>query len=706
MKRLITSILTVFITIYAIGQAPVVNTPAKLMPARGNAIVDLEQPAFYKNNVANALISNNSNKGSSRAGEEFIAIGTAYNLYTILLAPQSQVSYIPEINSVAFVHRQNSGEPGGSGAIAYDLSTDGGATWVTNNVVTPDFVAGTSGMDGNRYPSGSLWNPAGNTDPMNAYYLAHAPTLTPATGSWGATLQASMKLDGTDGSEVYFSEGGNSNDYIPFGINSYESGSAWSANMNLDGDTHYVYEITSDGAGGFDWNSTEVASDWYILADTTTATTTDYTVVFDHAGVIGYALFNGSLNSDGLHNIQPTILKTIDAGATWSYLPWFDLSGLSEIQDWIAASDLGAGPIKPYFSEMDAVVDADGKLNIFAAVLSGFTSNVDDSLYFIYADYTVMMHFTTSNGTDWTAKEIAYSTLTGVTFGAVAVTYNPQMSANADGDRIFMTWMNSDSLIFTEHTAPDIYAMGYNIESGDYTAERNVTAGTDYEYGAYYPTTASVSIDNGDSYEIPVVFALPGALDTDPPQFYYIKGLKFLESEFGGEPAAVANFNYTLGTLGSVTFTNTSSNATTYSWDFGDGTATSPLTSPTHTYTLEDTYEVCLTASNATSSNEICKDVLVDNIIAIEDVILANALKLYPSPASNVITVAINSNSFQNVTIEFFNMRGESAMKPVEINLNNGSTTSIDVSTLAEGNYIVRVYTDNGYAIRQISIVK
>lgn len=47
-----------------------------------------------------------------------------------------------------------------------------------------------------------------------------------------------------------------------------------------------------------------------------------------------------------------------------------------------------------------------------------------------------------------------------------------------------------------------------------------------------------------------------------------------------------------------VTFTNTSINATTYSWDFGDGT-TSTLTSPSHTYTSSGLYDVSLIVSGA-----------------------------------------------------------------------------------------------------------
>ncbi|MFN3940935.1 MAG: hypothetical protein ACK4IY_10125, partial [Chitinophagales bacterium] len=293
MKRLITSIFTVFITIYAIGQAPIVSNTAKQMPARGNAAIDLEQPAFYKNHQANALVG--SNQGSSRGGVEFIAIGTAYNLYTILLESQGQVSYMPAINSVAFVHRQNAGSPGGSGALSYDLSTDGGATWVTNNVITPAFVAGTSGMNGNRYPSGALWNPSGNTNPSNAYYVTHGPTLTPVTGSWGATIRGSQKLDGTNTSEVYYSQDNASGDYFPYAIQAYGSESLWDAKSMLAGDVFYVNEVTFNGTDAFDWNENEIAPAWYILSDATAATASSCQVAFNEAGTIGYAIFLGSL---------------------------------------------------------------------------------------------------------------------------------------------------------------------------------------------------------------------------------------------------------------------------------------------------------------------------------------------------------------------------------------------------------------------------
>ena len=54
-----------------------------------------------------------------------------------------------------------------------------------------------------------------------------------------------------------------------------------------------------------------------------------------------------------------------------------------------------------------------------------------------------------------------------------------------------------------------------------------------------------------------------------------------------------------------VTFTNTSDNATSYSWDFGDGNSSTSM-SPSHTYAGDGTYDVELTATNECGSVTTC----------------------------------------------------------------------------------------------------
>lgn len=78
---------------------------------------------------------------------------------------------------------------------------------------------------------------------------------------------------------------------------------------------------------------------------------------------------------------------------------------------------------------------------------------------------------------------------------------------------------------------------------------------------------------------------------------------------FACEEAVIptASFTYEVDDL-TVTFTNTSKDATSYLWNFGD-TNTSTEASPIHTYTAEGTFTVTLTATNGDESKVITEDI-------------------------------------------------------------------------------------------------
>jgi len=79
-----------------------------------------------------------------------------------------------------------------------------------------------------------------------------------------------------------------------------------------------------------------------------------------------------------------------------------------------------------------------------------------------------------------------------------------------------------------------------------------------------------------------------------------------------------------------VTFTNTSTNATSYEWDFGDGT-TSTEASPTHTYQDGGEYEVTLTATNACGFNSTTITVVAgDN--GTEEIPGISRFDVFPNP--------------------------------------------------------------------------
>ena len=59
-----------------------------------------------------------------------------------------------------------------------------------------------------------------------------------------------------------------------------------------------------------------------------------------------------------------------------------------------------------------------------------------------------------------------------------------------------------------------------------------------------------------------------------------------------------------------VTFTNTSSNAVSYEWDFGDVEGTSTAVNPTYTYATPGAYTVALTATCSFGCSEVYRDIV------------------------------------------------------------------------------------------------
>lgn len=97
--------------------------------------------------------------------------------------------------------------------------------------------------------------------------------------------------------------------------------------------------------------------------------------------------------------------------------------------------------------------------------------------------------------------------------------------------------------------------------------------------------------------------------------------------------APTAGFSYTLnGPV--VQFTNQSTDslinaATSWYWDFGDGTASSNMPSPQHTFPQNGIFNVCLTASNTEGSDTICQPV---EITAYEIPIAGFSMNVIPQP--------------------------------------------------------------------------
>jgi hypothetical protein len=160
-----------------------------------------------------------------------------------------------------------------------------------------------------------------------------------------------------------------------------------------------------------------------------------------------------------------------------------------------------------------------------------------------------------------------------------------------------------------------------------------------------------------------------------------------------GEFDPQANFTY-FENNGEVAFTNISLNADTYAWDFGD-TNTSTDENPIHTYTQIGDYNVELEVTKCGVIHTYNATVSVSSL-DLEDNFL-KSLKLYPNPTQHLIKIdGIALETIQKITL--YNLLGTSL--PAKF---NKSESSIDVSTLASGNYFLEIINiDGAKTIRKI----
>ncbi|MFL5753363.1 MAG: PKD domain-containing protein [Bacteroidia bacterium] len=130
----------------------------------------------------------------------------------------------------------------------------------------------------------------------------------------------------------------------------------------------------------------------------------------------------------------------------------------------------------------------------------------------------------------------------------------------------------------------------------------------------------------------------------------------------------------------SVNFSNNSSNATFYTWNFGDGN-TSVQNSPSHIYTGSGTYTVTLVAQNLNS----CKDSMQIQI------------NVYPKPSAAFTLSAAYSCSLPAIVTLTNNSNGASGYV---WSLGNGQTTSVNsptVTYVANGTYTILLVASNTY---------
>jgi len=161
------------------------------------------------------------------------------------------------------------------------------------------------------------------------------------------------------------------------------------------------------------------------------------------------------------------------------------------------------------------------------------------------------------------------------------------------------------------------------------------------------------------------------------------------------------------------TFTNTSArkNGWTYLWTFGDNN-TSFNENGTNTYGTPGVYPVKLTQDSAGCSfSSVTQNITVlaaSNaacLTGVEDVTFSNAVALLPNPTNGNVTINV-SGVEKNLSIRVYNIIGSEVMSFSTTDVATIFNKTFDLSSFANGTYLVKIQSGEKTAVKRLTVAK
>jgi len=458
-------------------------------------------------------------------------------------------------------------------------------------------------------------------------------------------------------------------------------------------DAQFSGTVTDDCAGTVQFTNSSTASTNFVWFFGDGATSTDINPTHTYSANGTYTVKLRALNCKGKDSLVMTNYITIDMAEAPT-----TTNGSSCGAGTISLSASGAGTLNWY----DAA--SGGNLVNTGASYSPSLSNT--TTYYVENNEigtptTTGKTFVLSGGAGTSTGEhyLIFDAYTPFTLLSVVV-YNTSASAlsktialkNSSG-----TVINGQTVTLTIPSGQSTVTLNFDVPVGT-NMRLSCTSGA-----SLYRHNSGVTFN----YTAPGILAITG---TDAGSAYYYYFYEWLVQQAGCISTRVpvtgtiltqpvAGFTSSAVSL-TANFTNTSTDATSYFWNFGDG-STSTTQNPSHTYAASGTYNVMLIATNGSCSDTTYQDVIIMPVGGIGDDVFARA-SIYPNPARNEITIMPGSAVTGEVQIDIFSVTGELVYAELLSAMND--KTSLDISSLANGVYSLRLV--NGDNKKYFRIIK
>jgi hypothetical protein len=484
-------------------------------------------------------------------------ISSSYNAFGVIVTQANCLTANQATNTVLFTHRINPDVYGAgaaatrSGNIVAHFSSNYGTTWdsvyLNQDAVTTSL---------SRYPSGGLYNPAGNTSPSGMTAVVAGP-VTNST-NWTGNYFASTKLNNTNNhvdTRLNATAGVAHQDFVRIGMQPIANDKVIVTGglyKNANGTTALaqLYRGASINRGSyagtfFTWAVDSIKPTFKNRSNGTPYTYTEAIPAFSPDGMTGYIVFSGIDNAatGAAISFQPMVWKTTDGGTTWTHMPLFNFSSIPSINAKLKPAH--ASVKKAWYSMdegFDATVDVNGNLHIVCTIASAATGFADslDYAYDNAAHKSYIYDTYTTTAGSWgaflvdsiltqpdTTTFINSQTNTGMYLDS-----RLQVSRSADGTHIFYVWIDSDPTATSDafNAIPDIKARGYRVTSNTYTPTVQFTFDGVY----YYMFASDITLVSGTTYNIPCSYSTPrsGSDAIMPFNHYFVSGIQFTESQF------------------------------------------------------------------------------------------------------------------------------------------------------------------------------
>jgi len=163
-------------------------------------------------------------------------------------------------------------------------------------------------------------------------------------------------------------------------------------------------------------------------------------------------------------------------------------------------------------------------------------------------------------------------------------------------------------------------------------------------------------------------------------------------------PKPVAGFTYLTNNL-TITVTDTSHDATSWYWNFGDGNADT-VQNPVHTYDSSGTYQITLIVWNLCQSDTVVYSL---NIVGINEYSFDDIIQVFPNPGNNHIIIQIPASANTPKKIKLYNSQGKIVYQSKSDFIKQNSF-SIDVENYAAGIYTLELIFEQGIGHKKIVI--